>query len=326
MSGLIFGASRAFRRLIETSDEYAKTPWPVLILGETGVGKELLARRIHEKSASHRAPFVAVNCGAIPPTLFESELFGYERGAFSGALQNYRGLIRSAQGGTLFLDEVGELDLLAQVKLLRWLDHGEVRSLGSLKSDRVHTRLVAATNVDLATAVAQGRFRLDLFERLNVLTLHVPPLRDRAEDIELIARGFFAQHAREFEEHALPVLKRFHWPGNVRQLRNVLLRAVARCQDRICDALLERLLEEERAFAQALLENQNPSLQDSSLADIEKRVIIDRIRKCHGNKKRAAEELGIAKSTLHEKIRRWNEASALDFDDGVGLGMVRQSS
>jgi len=204
------------------------------------------------------------------------------------------------------------------VKLLRWLDQGEVRSLGSTKYERVRTRLVAATNVDLANAVAKGAFRLDLYERLSVLTVQIPALRERGEDIELIARGFFAQHAVDFEEDALGLLAQFHWPGNVRQLKNVLLRAVARCRGRVSRAALETLMEEERSFAQILASGPSGDLADSSLADIEKRAIIDRIRKCQGNKKRAAKELGIAKSTLHEKIRRWGEQEdGLAFPDAA---------
>ncbi|MBY0371477.1 sigma 54-interacting transcriptional regulator, partial [bacterium] len=224
-------------------------------------------------------------------------------------------LIRSAHGGTLFLDEVGELDLQTQVKLLRWLDQGEVRSLGSTKYEMVRTRLVAATNVDLPSAVGKGAFRLDLYERLSVLTLQVPALRERLEDIGLIARGFLRQHSVEFDESVLGLLGQFHWPGNIRQLRNVLLRAVARCRGRISGPSLQALLDEEKSFSQAIMEGPEPSLTDSSLADIEKRVIIDRIRRCHGNKKKAAKELGIAKSTLHEKIRRWGQEEPLGFGD-----------
>jgi transcriptional regulator with PAS, ATPase and Fis domain len=254
-----------------------------------------------------------VNCGAIPPSLFESELFGYERGAFSGALQNYKGLIRSAHGGTLFLDEVGELDLPLQVKLLRWLDSGEVRPLGSTRFETAQTRLLAATNVDLVQAVAEGKFRLDLYERLSVLTLRIPPLRERKRDIALLAQSILAGHGISIEMEELRFLEEFYWPGNIRQLRNVLLRAVARGQGKALQPLLRTILEEEQNFVQSLQRGINHGIFDSSLAQIEKQAILDRIQRCQGNKKRAARELGIAKSTLHEKIRRWKSETQEEF-------------
>lgn len=299
----IVGNSPALRKLLEIADDYATTAWPILILGETGVGKELLARRIHARSPSHKGPFAGVNCGAIPATLFESELFGYERGAFTGALQSQRGLIRAAQDGSLFLDEIGEMDATAQVKLLRWLDTGEVRPLGSSRYEKASPRLIAATHVDLARAVAAGGFRLDLLERLSVLTLRVPALRERRADIPLIAISLLAKFNARYDEAALIPLVDYPWPGNVRQLRNVVVRAVACGKGVVTRDLIEGLMKDEESLAEAL--SQGTDISESPLADIEKRVIIDRIRRCHGNKKRAAKELGIAKSTLHEKIRRW---------------------
>ncbi len=301
---LIAGISRVFRKLLETVDEYARTPWPVLILGETGVGKELIARRLHERSSVSGRPFLPINCGALPPSLFESELFGYERGAFSGALQSQKGLIRSAAGGTLFLDEIGELETGLQSKLLRWLDSGEVRAVGATRLEQAPARLVAATHVDLPRAVAEGSFRLDLLERLGVLTLRVPPLRERAEDIAALAVAFLAQHAARYEPVDLEMLTHSSWPGNVRQLRNVLLRAVARGRGVLTRSLLAEILREEEELSVRLKES-NRDILDSPLAEVEKRVIINRIHRCQGNKKRAAKELGIAKSTLHEKIRKW---------------------
>ncbi len=299
----IVGNSPALRKLLEIADDYATTAWPILILGETGVGKELLARRIHGRSLSQKGLFAGVNCGAIPATLFESELFGYERGAFTGALQSQRGLIRSAHDGTLFLDEIGEMDAAAQVKLLRWLDTGEVRPLGSSRYEKALPRLIAATHVDLARAVAAGTFRLDLLERLSVLTLRVPPLRERRADIRAIALCLLEKYRAHYTDEALEPLIDYSWPGNVRQLRNVVVRAVARGRGIVTRELISGLMQDEESLAAALSERAD--ISESPLADIEKRVIIDRIRRCHGNKKRAAKELGIAKSTLHEKIRRW---------------------
>lgn len=307
MQDFVFGSSRSFRKLIQTADGYAATPWPVLILGETGVGKELFAQRLHRRSGNSGA-FVPINCGALPPALFESELFGYERGAFTGALQNHKGLIRSAQGGTLFLDEVGELALALQVKLLRWLDSGEVRAVGATRVEKVGARLIAATHVDLPQAVAEKTFRLDLLERLGVLTLRVPPLRERPEDIRPLAEAFLQTHQAAYAPADLALLDQSPWPGNVRQLRNVVLRAAARGGAAgIARSLWMEILREEEALAATLAHGSNRGILDSPLAEVEKRVIIDRVHRCGGNKKQAAKELGIAKSTLHEKIRRWKE-------------------
>lgn len=289
------------RRLLSELDLYAASDWPVLLLGETGVGKEVLARRVHQGSTRARGPFVAVNCAAIPAGLFESELFGFERGAFSGAQQSSRGLVRQASGGTLFLDEIGDLDLSLQVKLLRLLDSGEVRSVGAARSDQVSCRILAATNVDLASAVSQGRFRADLWERLAVLAVEIPPLRDRKPDIEPIALYWLEQMGAEADSRALEALCGYDWPGNTRQLRNLLARATVLGRRTVTFAIVEALLGEARAL---------PVPGDplsGSLADIEKRVIVDRVRQCHGNRKKAAQKLGIAKSTLHDKLRKWRE-------------------
>jgi len=297
---LIAGRARNFQTLLETADRFSGHPWPVLILGETGVGKELIAQRLHKKGSGGR--FVPLNCGALPPALVESELFGYERGAFSGAVQSSRGLVRQAQGGTLFLDEVGEMDLTLQVKLLRLLDSGEVRSVGSSQIDRVQVRIVAATNVDLDEAVAERRFRADLLERLSVLTLRVPPLRERKEDLGLLAGALCEAAGIHWDESLTPLLTDFDWPGNVRQLRNALIRAGILGEGRVTAKALAAVLLAERARSTA--EPGNPA-QAGTLAEIEKQVIVERLRRNHGNRKRTARDLGIAKSTLHEKLRRW---------------------
>jgi transcriptional regulator with PAS, ATPase and Fis domain len=304
---LIFGQSPLFSALVGTADRYARSPWPVLLLGETGVGKELLARRIHRESRRALCPFIPVNCGALPPGLFESEVFGYERGAFSGASQNSRGILRSAHGGTVFLDEIGDLEPSLQVKLLRWLDSGEVRAVGATRIDQVDVRLVAATNADLYKGVREGWFRQDLLERLSVLTLRIPPLRERPEDIPGLAMHVLKTLDVSFSDEIFAALKGFFWPGNVRQLRNVLVRASLMGGDRIVEKHLHKLLREEEAWAQAMAPVSRRDLNDGSLAEIEKTVIVERLKKCHGNRKRTAKELGIAKSTLHEKLRRWKE-------------------
>lgn len=302
-ASLIFGRAKNFSKTIETADRFSQHPWPVLILGETGVGKELIAERIHQKSPQPKGRFVPLNCGALPPALIESELFGYERGAFSGAVQSSRGLVRQAQGGTLFLDEIGEMDLALQVKLLRLLDGGEVRSLGSAQTERVAVRIVAATNVDLDQAVAERRFRADLLERLSVLRLRVPALRERKEDLPLLAPALCEGAGLQWDETLAGALATFDWPGNVRQLRNVLIRAAILGGGRLTGPSLESVLLSERA--RASVEPGEGELPGGTLAEIEKQVIVERLRRNHGNRKRTARDLGIAKSTLHEKLRKW---------------------
>jgi len=303
---LIFGNSNRFKKLIEQVDNYAKSPWPVLLTGETGVGKELLAKRVHALSLSSKGPFIPVNCAALPSGLFESELFGYERGAFSGAVQSHRGLVRMAQGGTLFLDEIGELDLSIQVKLLRLLESSEVRSVGSTRFETVHVRIVAATNQELPSLVRKGKFRLDLLERLSVLPVEVPALKDRKEDIPLIAMNILDRMGSRFSVEDLMCLDQFDWPGNARQLKNFLIRCHVLGQANIDAELIEKQLNQEKKRFES--EPLAGSLQIGvTLAEIEKQVVMDRLKRVHGNRKKAAEELGIAKSTLHEKLRKWKE-------------------
>jgi transcriptional regulator with PAS, ATPase and Fis domain len=303
---LTVGASAVFRATVEIAERYAASAWPVLLCGETGSGKEMLARHVHDRSKRRFNAFVPVNCGALPPGLFESELFGFERGAFTGAAQGSRGLVRQAHGGTLFLDEIGDLDRGLQVKLLRFLDSGEVRSVGASRVETVDVRVIAATNVDLLEAVRAGRFRQDLYERLSVLRLSIPPLRARREDIAAIAAAWLDRLACDYEPAALRPLERFDWPGNVRQLRNLLVRWSVRGRGSADPALLEELLREEREAARASAPTAE-LLASASLDDIERHVICARLKLFHGNRKRTAEALGIAKSTLHDKLRRWRE-------------------
>lgn len=311
---LVYGSSKKYREIIHRSDRFAKTEWPILLLGETGVGKEVLARYLHDQSTRARNPFIPVNCAAMPHGLFESELFGYERGAFSGALVSTKGLVKSADGGTLFLDEIGDLDLSLQVKLLRLLDSGEVRAVGSQRVERVNVRILAATNVNLYAAVAQGKFRLDLLERLSVLVLNIPALRDRQEDIPLLAQVILDQLHATLEPEAMQLLKEFAWPGNIRQMRNVLVRAAVMGNGVITAVALQRFLAEEAENAVSLRASETVFGEDDlTLADIEKRVIVERLKRYHGNRKRTAEELGIAKSTLHEKLKKWKESGETQF-------------
>lgn len=303
---IIVGNSPLFRARMQLVESYAGAEWPVLILGETGAGKELVARRIHDLSERRRGPFLPINCAAMPAGLFESELFGHERGAFSGAASASRGLLRGAAGGTVFLDEIGDLALDLQVKLLRFLDSGEVRAVGSARVDRTDARIVAATNVCLSEAVRQGKFRRDLYERLGVLRIEIPPLRQRREDILPLAVQFLDSLKANYAPADLAALSEYEWPGNVRQLRNFLIRAAVVGRSSLSGPLVLRLLAEEKAQA-AAPSGGSPTLWNGSLAEIEKEVIVARLRRLNGNRKKTAAELGIAKSTLQEKLRRWRE-------------------
>src|SRR5437762_1468615 len=229
----IVGQSPSLRATLDVIGQAAPSSATVLLLGESGTGKELFARALHEHSPRANGPFVPINCAAIPETILESELFGYERGAFTGAVQRKEGRIERAQGGTLFLDEVGELSPAVQVKLLRFLQEGEIERLGGSAPIKVDSRVVAATNRDLATQVKDARFREDLFYRLNVIQVKLPPLRDRPEDVPLLADHFVARYAakngkpaRALTPPALEALEAYSWPGNVRELENAIERAV----------------------------------------------------------------------------------------------------
>ncbi|MBI1862387.1 MAG: sigma-54-dependent Fis family transcriptional regulator [Deltaproteobacteria bacterium] len=306
MEGLVFGASPRFRVFMELVESYASTDWPVLILGETGVGKELIARYIHRLSSRASHPLLTLNASALPPQLFESELFGYEKGAFSGAMTSKPGLFRAAHRGTLLLDEIGDMDPGLQSKLLRTLESGEVRSVGSTRTDHVDVRVIASTNADLFQAVSSGAFRHDVLERISVLRLEVPPLSDRPEDIPLIANHLCQTQRLSITPEALQLLKDYDWPGNVRQLRNVLVRAGAMSRNQISSLQIDQLvIEERRRFPKAVHADRDVSRL--TLADIERQFIESKIRLCQGNKKLAAKELGISKSTLFEKIRKYKE-------------------
>ena len=240
--GLLVGSSPPFRAIIQMIPTLARYDASVLILGETGTGKELCARAIHYLSPRSQQPFVPVNCGAIPSELVENELFGHMPGAFTGASTAHKGLIEEADGGTLFLDELDSLPLLTQVKLLRFLQDGEFRPLGMAKSKRVSLRIIAATNANLDEAIRSGKFRQDLYYRLNVLPLELPPLRERREDIPLLAWHFLRKYADEFDKPvtgfsaaALQAMNSYAWPGNVRELEHIIQRAVALCGNTTID-------------------------------------------------------------------------------------------
>jgi two-component system response regulator AtoC len=294
--------------LVERAAEFKAT---VLLTGESGTGKEVLARAIHAQSERRGEPFVAVNCGAIPENLIESELFGHVKGAFTGADRAQRGLFVEADGGTVFLDEIGELPLALQVKLLRVLQEEEVRPLGEPKSRRVNVRVVAATARDLESEVAEGRFREDLFYRLNVLRIHVPPLRDRRKDIPLLVDHFLAHFASSLgkpvagiSDDALDRLVAFHWPGNVRELENVLERAVilARSERIVVDDLPGNVVSPELSPGES-------APGDLSLRRARKALEADLIRRAlqatDGNRTHAARLLEISHRSLLYKIKEY---------------------
>jgi transcriptional regulator with PAS, ATPase and Fis domain len=302
----ITARSPAMRKTIDMARRVAKVESTVVISGESGVGKERIAQLIHESSARMGRPFVAVNCGAVTETLLESELFGYVRGAFTGATKDTIGLFEAANGGTLFLDEIGEISPGMQVKLLRALQEREIRRVGENKPRPVDIRVVAATNRNLADEVAAGRFRQDLYYRLRVIELRVPPLKERREDVLPLARIFLDESARRsarnisgFDAQAADQLLRYDWPGNVRELQNTMEYAVALCMgDRIqADDLPEEL-------RMAL---PKPSIGGSvkPLAEVEQEYILAALHAMGDNKARTASALNIGIATLYRKLNEY---------------------
>jgi two-component system, NtrC family, response regulator HydG len=295
--GQMIGDSPSWRRMMTLVEQVADSSATVLIQGESGSGKELVARTIHERSARRNGPFVAVNCAALPETLLESELFGYEKGAFTGAAGRKEGRFELAHAGTLFLDEVADLSLVTQPKILRVLQEGEFERLGGTRLLQVDVRIVAATNQDLSEMVKDKRFREDLYYRLNVITVRVPPLRERHEDIRLLAQYYLriygAKNGRKlegFSNEAIERLESYAWPGNVRELENLVERTVILARkDRIdAEDLPEEVMGVKRPPRDAILE-----LIGTPLADIEQRLLDETLRITGGNKTQAAKLLGI---------------------------------
>lgn len=297
-SDVVF-ADPAFRRVLETAALVAPTEAPVLILGPSGAGKDVIARLLCRWSRRSEGPFVAANCAGLPETLIESELFGHIKGAFTGAQADRKGYFRAAQGGTLFLDEIGELPLHLQAKLLRVLENGEITPVGSDQPVRVDFRLIAATHRDLTEAVAEGRFREDLFYRLNVFELRVPPLRERREDILPLARHFaeqFAGRSVRFSPQAASALLAHPWPGNVRELRNAVQRACLLARG---DVVLPEHLPPQIGRTVEGCEDD----QAGRLDIVERAAILATLEECGGNRTLAARKLGISRRTLIYKLR-----------------------
>ena len=302
-SGIV-AASEPMKRTLDLARRVARVDSSVLITGESGVGKERIARLIHEESERAARPFIAVNCGAVTESLLESELFGHVRGSFTGATQDRIGLFESAHHGTIFLDEIGELAQSMQVKLLRVLQEHEIRRVGESRTRKVDARVIAATNRDLAGDVAAARFRDDLYYRLRVIELRIPPLRDRRQDILPIARRVLSQLARKlgrevtgFTTAAADLLLRYPWPGNVRELQNAIEHAVVLAHGPRIDA--HDLPEEVRTRSTRRL-----SLDMSrTLAEVERDYILAALEANHGNQKKTAEQLGIGTATLYRRLR-----------------------
>src|SRR5438552_364683 len=310
--GAVIGSSPAFRRMMTLLEQVAGSSATVLVQGESGTGKELVARTIHARSARSRGPFVAVNCAALPETLLESELFGYEKGAFTGAAGRKEGRFELADGGTLFLDEVSDLSPVTQPKILRVLQEGEFERLGGTKTLRVDVRIVAATNQELAQMVREKRFREDLYYRLNVITLIVPPLRERREDIHVLAQHFLRVYSAKnnrrlegFTDDAIRRLEAYAWPGNVRELENVIERGVVLARGALMDVAD---LPEEIAGATPLPEGVLSVRIGTPLAEVEARLLEETLRATKGNKTLTAKLLGIDPRTASRKLERWDEA------------------
>jgi transcriptional regulator with PAS, ATPase and Fis domain len=304
------------QRIFRFVSKIAPTESAVLLTGESGTGKELLARSIHYQSRRAHKPFLAINCGALPENLLESELFGHVRGSFTGATTDKKGLFEQADGGTLFLDEVGELSPPSQVKLLRALQEGEVRRVGSNTAIRVDVRIISATNRDLRRAMEEGGFREDLYYRLNVFQIEIPPLRERREDIPLLAGYFLDRYAAKmhksldgFSEEAQLRLMRYEYPGNVRELENAIQRAVALAEDDVVRP--EDLPPQMREAARPRIEAPKEAVRvpdGLTLEEVETIYIQRTLEQVAGNVSEAARRLGISRSTLWRKLKKYDRS------------------
>ncbi len=304
----IIGTSSPMRQVYEQVHQVASTQTTVLIHGESGTGKELIAQAIHYNSTRAKKPFIKVNCAALPENLIESELFGYEKGAFTGALTRKRGRFELAEGGTLLLDEIGELNPSTQVKLLRVLQEREFERVGGTETLKANVRLIAATNKDLETAIAEKSFREDLYYRLNVFSLFIPPLRERKSDLLLLADHFVARYAREHGKNikristpAIDMLVSYHWPGNVRELENTIERAVLVCEG---SAIHGHHLPPTLQTAEASGTSATASL-DEAVQQFEKDILLDTLKSTRGNRAKAARLLRTTERILNYKVSKY---------------------
>ena len=298
----MIGTSAPMQEVFRLIERAGRTDKAILIQGESGTGKELVARALHRASPRAEKPLVVINCAAMPETLLESELFGHEKGSFTGAIAAKQGLFEVADGGTLFIDEMGEMPAVLQAKLLRVLEDGSMRRIGSLKERRVDVRLLAATNRDLLEEIRAGRFREDLYYRINVMSFELPPLRNRAADIPLLIDHFLKLDWR-IEADALAVLERYSWPGNVRQLSNVLERAKILADDGV---IRMQDLPADLAHPPGLADKGNDLTQPHQLADVERAHVVGVMRRERGNKARAARALAVDRRTLYRLLEKYH--------------------
>ncbi len=310
----IVGTSNAMLEVLKTTSHVCRTESTVLITGESGTGKELIARAVHYNSLRKDCPFVVINCGALPENLQESELFGHVRGAFTGAIRDKIGLFQQAQKGTILLDEIGETLPSTQVKLLRFLQDGEIRPVGGNKALYVDVRIIAATNENLEKAVELGRFRKDLFYRINVIRIHIPPLRERREDVALLVDYFLEKFSTKLNKgkktlsvEAKYAMMRYDWPGNIRELQNTIERVVALTKNEVIqveDLLLP--VEEFAGSSVVMMESdKRKSFIVTTLAEQEKIAIVDALNKYGGNQTKVSQVLGISTTTLWRKIKKY---------------------
>ncbi|MBC8412061.1 sigma 54-interacting transcriptional regulator, partial [bacterium] len=311
----MLGQCSEMNSIFETIQKVATTDATVMVTGESGTGKELVARAVHEKSGRNSGPFIAINCGAIPEELLESELFGHEKGAFTNAFAQQKGKFEYAEKGTLFLDEIGEMSTRLQAKLLRFLQERTMQRVGGRKDIEIDTRVIAATNIDLEAAMKDGSFREDLYYRISVISINIPPLRDRGADITLLASVFldkytamFNKKIKGFSPEALEALGNYTWPGNVRELENKLQKAVITADGVIIQPEDMGLDKESRAnFSNDRLKDRYAGI---TLKEARKRLEMDLIggvvERHRGNIKRAAEELGVSRPTLYDLIDKYD--------------------
>ena len=306
-------------KILKKLEDVAQSKAPILLVGESGTGKELLSKYIHQKSPRKFGPFVAINCAALPESLLESELFGYEKGAFSGAIFRKKGKIELADKGTLLLDEITEMHPHLQSKLLRVLQEEEVDRLGGYQPIKIDIRLISTTNKDIEKEVAEGRFRADLFYRINVITVKIPSLRERKEDIEFLASYFlekfsslYNKNIKGFTKKALIFLKNYSFPGNVRELKNMIERAVLTCEDKLIE--FKNLVDpfsQEISFPNTGIDFAKNFTEIKPLSELEKEAIFKALELCKGNKTRAAELLGITVRTLRNKLKQYEKEGLL---------------
>jgi len=297
---IFVGESKEIKEVRSLIYKAAKFDSPVLIYGESGVGKEVVARLIHNLSRRNKNPFVAINCASIPETLLESELFGYKKGAFTGAYETKKGLLSIANGGTVFFDEICDLPISLQAKLLRAIETHSFIPIGSTKEEKVDVRIISATNKDLKKLTQEGKFREDLYYRLNVFPIYIPPLRERKEDVEVLIRHFLKIYSKKFnrkykiKEDALEILKNYRWPGNVRELENLIERLVILSEDGIID---EKIIPEEIKMEKEFFD----------LKKMEYEFLKKVVEECDGDVKKAAKKLGIHPSTIYRKLKKYKD-------------------